>query len=163
MTLRLVRVDDRLIHGQITTFWTRNIQADMILVADDKAANDPLQKNLMKIAVPSGVDVEVLAVEQAGQRLMSSEWGDRQVFLILRSPVSLLELVQMGVPIEAANVGNVGGGEGKERLTKQVAATPEEMEAWHALDEAGVQLEVQWLPGDSKTDLNRILRERRGR
>jgi len=94
---------------------------------------------------------------------MSSEWGDRQVFLILRSPVSLLELVQMGVPIEAANVGNVGGGEGKERLTKQVAATPEEMEAWHALDEAGVQLEVQWLPGDSKTDLNRILRERRGR
>jgi mannose/fructose/N-acetylgalactosamine-specific phosphotransferase system component IIB len=161
VALRMVRVDDRLIHGQITTFWTRNIQANTILVADDKAANDPLQSNLMKIAAPNGVDVEVLEVSDAAGKLKSGEWSDKQVLLLLRSPISLLQLVDAGVEIEHVNVGNVGGGEGKVKLTKQVAATPEEMDAWFALDARGVPLEVQWLPGERKTDLNKILQDHR--
>jgi mannose/fructose/N-acetylgalactosamine-specific phosphotransferase system component IIB len=162
MTLRLVRVDDRLVHGQITTFWTRNLQANMILVADDTAAADPMQKNLMKIAAPSEVGMEVLTVDEAAERLNQGEWQDKQILMLVRGPVPLLRLVEAGVAITDVNVGNVGGGEGKERLTKQVAATADEMEAWHTLDSKGVNLTVQWLPNESKTDLNRILKDRSG-
>lgn len=160
MTLRLVRVDDRLVHGQITTFWTRNLQANMILVADDRAAADSMQKNLMKIAAPSEVSMEVLPVAEAAERLVGGEWENKQILMLVRGPVPLLELVEAGAPITEVNVGNVGGGEGKQRLTKQVAATDEEMDAWYSLHAKGISLTVQWLPNEGKTDLNKILSER---
>ena len=160
MTLSLVRVDDRLIHGQVTTGWTRNVQANLIVVADDQAADNSMQSNLMKMAAPPGVDVEVLPVEEAAEELKAGTWDDRKVLLLLRGSRELLRLVEEGVELEKVNVGNAGGGEGKIRLTKQVAATEEEMEAWRKLNEKGIDLEVQWMPGHQRTDLNKVIRKK---
>jgi mannose/fructose/N-acetylgalactosamine-specific phosphotransferase system component IIB len=157
MPIKLVRVDDRLVHGQVVLKWTRTIGSNMILVADDIAAKDPFLQTLMRSAAPPGIDLEVHKINDAAEKLKSGEWDRKDIFVIVRNSTTLLKLVEAGVDIQFANVGNAGGGEGKVRLTKQVAATPEEMQAWHALNDRDVKLEVQWIPGDNKTNLNQIL------
>jgi len=160
MAIKLVRVDDRLIHGQITTGWVRSTGSNLIVVADDDAAADSMQKNLMKMAVPPGVSAEILFVKETGEKLIDDEWSNKNILLIVRGPIQLLDLVEQGVDIQHVNVGNAGGGEGKTKLTKQVAATPDELEAWKALDQKDIDLEVQWRPGDKRTDLNKIVQKK---
>lgn len=158
MAIEMVRVDDRLVHGQITLKWTRTIGANMIMVANDAAAKDPMRKSLMKMAAPSGVHLEVLPVDEAATQLQSNKWQNRKILVLVHNPVDLLQLVEAGAPIEHVNVGNAGGGKGKVRLTKQIHADPAEVEAWKELDQKGIDLEQQWLPGESKTDLNPIIK-----
>lgn len=157
MTIKLVRVDDRLVHGQVVLKWTRTIGANMILVADDIAAKDAFLQTLMRSAAPPGVKLEVHSIEEAAEKLKSGTWKGKEVFVIVRNALTLLDLVEQGVDIDFVNVGNAGGGEGKIRLTKQIAATEEELEAFKKLNEQGIKLEDQWVPGEKKNNLNQIL------
>ena len=69
MSLVLVRVDDRLIHGQVVGGWLPVVQAERIVVVSDLAAADPLQTGMMRLAVPEGVSVDVLSVDAAAVQL----------------------------------------------------------------------------------------------
>jgi mannose/fructose/N-acetylgalactosamine-specific phosphotransferase system component IIB len=54
------------------------------------------------------------------------------------------------------NVRNVRAAEGRKRITKEVHASPEEMNAWKQLADQGITLEAQWVPDQRKTRLNDI-------
>ena len=159
MSIKMVRVDDRLIHGQVVMKWTRTIGINLILVPNDGVAKDPLQQSLMRMAAPPGVSVELLPVEEAAGKLVSDKWANKAVLLIVRDPVDLLRIIKSGFNIEKVNIGNASGGTGKVRLTKVVHATPQELEAWKELDALGINLEAQALPGDSKANINQVLKK----
>lgn len=159
MAIKMVRVDDRLIHGQVVMKWTRTIGVNLIVVPNDKVAKDPLQQSLMRMAAPPGVSVELLPVEAAAEKLKSDKWSSKSIFVIVRDPIDLLRLINAGLKIEKVNIGNASGGTGKVRLSKVVHATTEELEAWKELDANGINLEAQALPGDSKSNINQVLQK----
>lgn len=158
MKIGLVRVDDRLIHGQVVLGWTRTVGASVILVANDKVAVDRMQRSLLKMAAPSDVAVEILSVADAAARLTEQAWPGETLLVLVRDPVDLVRLADAGVSLSQVNVGNVRYEEGRIRITKEVAATPPELAAWKRLDQMGVALECQWLPGQAITRLNEIVR-----
>jgi len=157
----LVRVDDRLIHGQVVVGWVRMVGATRIVVADDAVAKDETQKTLMQFAAPPGVKVTIIGVDQAAAALAAAQFGDENVMLLVRDPQALVRLMKGGVPMTRVNVGNVRAAPGRERLTKEVAAGPEDLSAWKELDHAGVILEAMWVPGQSTTNFNQVVRARR--
>lgn len=159
MKLVLVRVDDRLIHGQVVVGWTRSVGANHIVVANDEVAKDNTQKMLLKMATPVGVKASILTVAEAAEQLAGEKFGNDKVMVLVREPISLLELVKGGVKITKVNIGNVRAAEGRERLTKEVAASPEEIDAWKELDKLGIDLEALWLPGGSAKNFNKVIRE----
>ena len=53
MSIRLVRVDDRLIHGQVVAVWLRSVGADRIVIVDDRVAADPFLVEVLTLAAPS--------------------------------------------------------------------------------------------------------------
>jgi mannose/fructose/N-acetylgalactosamine-specific phosphotransferase system component IIB len=161
MKLAMVRVDERLIHGQVTMGWTRSLGANVILVANDDVANDPMQKNLMMLAAPPSTTVEVLGLDATVEKLSSKSWPDGTILLLVRNPVDLLYLVGKGLSLDQVNVGGVRQESASIKLTKEVSATEEELEAWKRLDERGIRIEVQWLPGQSSKSLNEVLRKYR--
>ena len=161
MKIVLVRVDDRLIHGQVALGWTRNVGATHIVVADDEVARDNTQKMLLQLATPVGVKSTVLSVSEAAAQLAAGKFGNDRVMVIVRGPHALLGLIEGGVSLTKVNVGNVRMAEGRERLTKEVAASPDEIEAWKKLDALGVKLEALWLPGGSAMDFNQVIRSHR--
>lgn len=158
MKLVLVRVDDRLIHGQVVVGWTRNVGANHIVVANDEVAKDNTQKMLLKMATPVGVKATILPVADAAQQLAEEKFGNDKVMVLVRDPQSLLELVKGGVELTKVNIGNVRAAEGRERLTKEVAASPEEIDAWKELDKMGIELEALWLPGGNAKNFNEVIR-----
>ncbi|MDB4895213.1 MAG: system mannose-specific component [Firmicutes bacterium] len=158
MKIVLVRVDDRLIHGQVVVGWTRTVGANHIVVANDEVANNSMQRTLLKMAAPAGVKVSILPVAEAGAQLAAQKFSGDNVLLLVRDPRSLMGLLEAGVQLGKVNVGNCRAAEGKKRLTKEVHASPEDMVAWKELDAAGVVLEAQWLPDQPRTDLNRVIK-----
>lgn len=158
MNIVLVRVDDRLIHGEVAVGWTRTVGATHIVVANDQAAKDHTQKMLLKMATPVGVKSTILSVAEAAAQLAAGKFRSDKVIVLVRDPQSLLDLLSGGVPFSKVNVGNVRATEGRERLTKEVAASPEELKAWRKLDEIGIQLEARLLPGNAPSDFNQLIR-----
>ncbi len=159
MKIVLVRVDGRLIHGQVTTGFARRTGANLILVANDEVAQDKGQQSIMKLAAPSGVKIEILSLQEALQGLAQRRWPNAKILMLLRSPVDLLRLVEMGLTVQKVNVGGVNNAGATIKITNEVYATPEELEAWKKLDEMGVDMSVQWEISTSPTNLNKALRK----
>ncbi len=158
MDISLIRVDDRLIHGQVVMGWTQALGIQQILVADDETAANPMQKTLLLLAVPAGVTADVLPIAEAA-RIVAASASDVKTIVLVKGPTELRALHRAGLPMTEVNVGNVHTGPGRERLTKEVHATVEEIAIWRELAAAGVRLEAQWLPGTARTDLGRLVEQ----
>ena len=149
MTLKLVRVDDRLIHGQVVAVWLRAVGADRIIVVDDKVANDPIMKDFVGAAAEFiQTPVEVYNVTDGAPRVTELAAGPQQCFVIVRSPVTALKLRQAGVPFDQLNIGGIGAGPGRKSLYKNISASPEELEAMRTLETMGTRVEIRIVADD---------------
>lgn len=158
MDISLIRVDDRLIHGQVVMGWTQALGIQQILVADDATAANPVQKNLLLLAVPAGITADVLSIQDAA-RIIAASTSDVHTIVLVKGPTELLALKRAGVSMSQVNVGNVHTAPGRRKLTKEVHATEGEIEIWRQLAGDGVHLEAQWLPGQTRTDLGKLVQQ----
>lgn len=161
MDIRVIRVDDRLIHGQVVFGWTQALGIQQILVADDATATNRTQRDLLLLAVPAGVVADVLSIADAAKVIRASG-SDVPTMVLVKGPRELLALKRAGVPVTEVNVGNVHTAPGRKRLTKEVHATDEELEIWRELANDGVRLEALWMPGQTRTDLGKLVLQDRG-
>lgn len=148
MPIILVRVDDRLIHGQVVAVWLRALPADRILVIDDTTANDAFLREVLVLAAPPGVPVEVLGVADGAPRARELAASPERAYLLLRTPATALALRQAGVEFEALNVGGLGMKPGRRSIHRTIAASPEELEAMRRLEELGTHVELRIVPDD---------------
>jgi mannose/fructose/N-acetylgalactosamine-specific phosphotransferase system component IIB len=154
MPIKLVRVDHRLVHGQVTMGWSRATGADLLLVVNDRVAGSPMDVSLMQMAVPPGVSLEVWSLEEGERAAASGIWPDGQILLLVSNPLDLRRLVEAGLSLDEVNIGGVRSEGARHKLTKEVHATDAEIEAWRALAERGLRLSVQWLPSQKRKLLN---------
>lgn len=157
MAIIHTRIDDRLIHGQVATMWTNQLGATRIMVVDDKASCDDVMKMSLKMATPSGVALSVLPVEKASARICSNAYEGQRVFLIVRSPETLIRLVENGVDIKKANVGNLTFTEGKTKISSTVAITEEQFRMFKKLNEMGIEVTLQLTPNNGSEDFISVI------
>jgi len=155
----IVRIDDRLIHGQVVVGWTRSAGVTCILVADDKTANDKIQCSLMRMATPVGLTAEFLTIEDAAEKIKSGGYDKESLMILVRGPKAVISLIDSGVEISNLNIGNLRSAPGKIKLLSHVYAIPEEIEDWKELDRRNVKMSAQILPDQSKTDFNAVLKK----
>jgi PTS system mannose-specific IIB component len=157
MSVELVRIDDRLIHGQVVTTWVKDFGIEQVLIINDKAAADKTQKTVLTMAAPSGVKVLVFGVSQFIEIIKSTPIKKRTM-LILSTSVDVLALAENGVKIEKINVGGMRMTEGRRSLSRAVAVTPEEEAAFRKLMELNLPVEIQMVPRDPVVPLSAILK-----
>ena len=97
-----IRLDDRLVHGQIVAVWLNDMKCDVLCVIDDKAATNSLQQMLLRMAVPKSTNFELLTVEEGAKYLL--EEIDEKIFLIVGEIETITRLVDLGVPIKEVNL-----------------------------------------------------------
>lgn len=156
MAVELVRIDDRLIHGQVATTWTRNYEIEQILIIDDKAKNDPVAQSVANFAVPAGVKVVIFGVKQFGEILKKTEIKKRTL-LLLTNPIDILYLVNEGLNIKEVNAGGMRFNETRKRLSKAISVTEEEHQAFMELMDKGIHINVQMVPKDPRVDYKSLL------
>lgn len=114
----MTRIDNRLVHGQVGVTWTNTLGANLVVVANDEAAADPVQQNLMDMVVAEGVQTRYFTLQKTIDVIHKA--ADRQkIFLVCKTPQDVLRLVQGGVPIRFVNVGNMHFAEGSGRCIKR--------------------------------------------
>jgi len=156
MNIALVRIDDRLIHGQVVIGWIPQLKAQAVVVAADAAASDETQTELMRMAMPEGVELLVLGVAEAARRIQAD--GDpRRVLVLTPGPREALALLEAGVRFTVVNVGGLHYTAGRVQLGKAIYLSVEDREALRSLARKGVTLEGRALPGDSALDVLEML------
>jgi PTS system mannose-specific IIB component len=146
MAIIHVRIDDRLIHGQVAMIWTNSLSATRIMVVDDDASNSELVKMSLKLATPTSVSLSVLTIEKAASRIISGAYDGQRVLLVIRSPENLLKLIKQGVLIESANIGNQAPKGASRQLNDTVALSEASIDACRMLRKLDVKLTLKRLP-----------------
>ena len=146
----LVRVDNRLVHGQVLEAWLPALDAHGILVADDEAAGNVLARSAMALAIPPGVNFEVLRVEAAAGLLRPGGKGPQapRTLVLLRDVRDAVALSEAGVPVPQLNLGNVHFGRGRKQVSPSVFLDAGELAALEKLSQAGTQVEVRAVPSE---------------
>jgi mannose PTS system EIIAB component len=147
-----LRVDERLIHGQIAMVWSRELNLHGILVADDQAADNETQQMALKMAVPSGIKVLIRSIDNVAQILKDPRARTRRMLVLVRTVASALRLAEKVPNMNYLNIGNVGKAvEGEKKvLTQFVMLTPEELHNLEELVKIYPETALQNLPSDKK-------------
>lgn len=126
MSISLLRIDDRLIHGQVVMTWIRHIQCTQIKIVDQKTANDEFMCKLLLSVAPKGISLEIMGVEEAVAAFSEWESSDENVMVIVRSPMTLQEMASGGIVFKSINVGGIAISANRKKFHKNVALTEEE-------------------------------------
>lgn len=157
MSIEIIRVDDRLIHGQVAIGWTRSRGINTILAIDDVTAKDRMQCQLMKMATPPGVTPYFLTVEDAVEKILKDTYKNKKVMILVKGPAELSALLDKGIAMSEVNIGNQRSGENKIQLASQMFATKEELNLWKQISDKGVKLYAQGVPGGAYLNVNEAL------
>lgn len=153
MGVTLLRIDDRLIHGQVVEGWVPLLRVNLVVVVSDAAAGDEIQTALMKMALPPSVGLLVLPVAGAAAALTAPQMGARSALVLVPGPAEALALVEQGLPLDRVNVGGLHHTVGKVQLGRALFLDEKDRLALRALAAKGVRLEGRALPGDPEEDL----------
>lgn len=153
-----IRIDDRLIHGQVAAYWSNVLQATRIMVINDDVANNDMQKKVLRMAAPTGIATSIITKEKAFNNISAGKYQGQRVLVIFKNPEDILELVKKGLPIKAVNVGNMGTKDNTTAIKKSVNITEDDRIAFKELDNMGVKLTAQMVPDDPDEPLSKYLK-----
>ncbi len=156
MALKLVDIDDRLIHGQVATTWIPDFGIESAIIVSDKVANDPVQKSVAGMAVPN-IKVSVFGVQKFIDVLKKTELK-KATMVLFTNPIDALELKKNGLDFSYLNVSGMRFNDQRTRLHKNMSVTKEEKEAFEELINMGVEVWMQTTTRDSKEPVSELLK-----
>lgn len=149
--IKFMRLDDRLIHGQVATTWVHHVSPQAIVLADDLTAGDPMRRSLQKMSAPKGYPLGIYGVEEAVEK-MRGKLAKTEVFLLCAN-VSAARDLCLALRPESLDLGNLGYKEGYENLMGRLWVSERDKEALSEIQRAGVRVYAQMLPNEPAVDL----------
>ncbi|SEG57015.1 PTS N-acetylgalactosamine transporter subunit IIB [Vibrio hangzhouensis] len=149
------RIDERLLHGQIRITWGKHTEANLILVANDEAAEGPnaaFMQAGMKASAGGEYAVRFFSIQKTIDVIHKAS-PQQKIFVLCNSPTDVARLVEGGVPITHCNVGNMHFHEGKQQIAKTVSVDAKDIEAFERLTAKGVACTIQNTPDQSPIDV----------
>ncbi len=150
MKIGLARIDDRLIHGQVATRWTKETDVTRIIVISDEVAADHVRKTLLTQVAPPGVTAHVVDVAKAIRVWNNPKYAGDRVMFLFTNPTDVWRLVEAGVDIKSVNIGGMAFRQGKTQVNNAVSVDEKDIEAFKKLNERGIELEVRKVSSDSR-------------
>ncbi|HDL7933301.1 PTS N-acetylgalactosamine transporter subunit IIB [Yersinia enterocolitica] len=149
------RIDERLLHGQIRITWGKHTEANLILIANDDAADGPNSAFMqagMKASAGGEYAVRFFSIQKTID-VISKASPRQKIFVLCNNPTDVARLVEGGVPITHCNVGNMHFHEGKRQIAKTVSVDEHDLNAFRRLIENGVTCTVQNTPDQTPVNI----------
>ncbi len=156
--LVFVRIDDRLIHGQVVEGWVNYLKATSILVADDKVAANALQRSILEISVPHGLKVFIGTVADISEQVRSASQSAERAILLFSNPSDALRALKAGLPCPALNIGGMHYVPGKRKLLDVLAVDEGDLKALQEIVAMGVKVDVQTVPTKRPLPLEKVFK-----
>lgn len=155
--IKLVRVDERLVHGQVALAWTNSLGADSILIVNDSVKKDSLRQKTLKLAAPAGIKFVVKTVAEAKELLSGTKTEKYKLFVIVDNTADALELVRHVPAIRKINLGNMKMKEGARAITKSICVTQEDEANIREMGALDAEVLCQAIPTEKPEEALRLI------
>ena len=156
MSIELVRIDYRLIHGQIATTWINDYNIEQVLIVDDNVVQDKMQQSVISMTAPANVKVKVFGVDSF-IGIYKKNPIKRRTMIVLTNSIDAYRLLAGGVQIDYLNVGGMRYLDGRTKIARAVSVTPEEREAFKKIIEMGIDVRIQMIPRDEIVEMKNVI------
>ena len=150
MTIKIVRIDDRLIHGQIVQGWLKTVDVDKILIVSDEVANDEMQQVLLSMAVPSSVKLVIKNIKDASYEIANEVYENDKLMILFSNPQDIVKMIDNGIKFQSINIGGMHYAHGKKQLLANLSVDKSDVIAFLKLISFGIELETRALPQDDR-------------
>ncbi|MCK9274054.1 MAG: PTS sugar transporter subunit IIB [Syntrophales bacterium] len=144
----MVRIDNRLVHGQILESWVPFLKTAKIIVVNDQVASDLFMESVIKMAVPHDIELFVYPVEEFAKSYAGSRSIGRNTIILFADVEDVINAYQWGFRFESLNIGNVNGGSDKRCVISHIFMSSNEINDLMALANNGVEIEIRGVPPD---------------
>jgi PTS system mannose-specific IIB component len=155
----LCRVDTRLLHGQVATTWTKQVNPDRIIVVSDAVSKDNLRKTMIIQAAPPGVHAHVIPVQKMIDVAHDPRFGGTKAMLLFENPQDVLRAVEGGVDIKTVNLGSMAYSKGKVVANQAIAMDENDVKTLETLEQKGIKFDVRKVPSDSAENFDALLKK----
>ena len=158
--VKMLRVDERLLHGQVAVTWVNDVAPDAILVANDEIMQNEMGKLALKMAKPASVKLAIKDMDGAVELLKDSRSKGVAIFIIVRTVKDALYLVEKtGTEINHVNIGGIRKKEGGKSIAPAVFVTDDDIKIIRQLSELVEKVEFKMVPSDSGKSAKSLLKE----
>ncbi len=155
--IALIRVDFRLVHGQVVVKWSKVAKVSKIIVINDVIANDKTLKSVYKMAAPAGVKVLCYSFEKAMEKYRESRFGDGRAMIMFKDINDCYRAFKAGFDMPKLQLGNAPRGADKKPLSNEVYVTEKEKELLKEMSEAGVDIVIHTIPEAAGVSFHKLI------
>ncbi len=159
MQIMLTRIDDRLIHGQVTTGWSKEFQISRIIVINNDISKDTIRVKLLKQVSPPNITSHVVNIKKFIKVYNNPKYFGEKVLLLFTNPKDIIKIIQKGVKIKSINIGGISYQKGKKQITNAVSVNKDDIKSFYKLHKMNIELEIRKVPNDKKINLIDILKK----
>lgn len=163
MPILLTRIDDRLIHGQVVVGWAQELKINHIIVVNDEIVSNDMQKFLFRMATPNDINLSILTINEAAQKIAGREFDDDSAMILVKSPADIVSVIKAGGKVAEVNIGGMHFESTKTQLFDAVFVDDEDVAAFKELIQMQVTLEVRMVPTDKKKNIIQVIEEKYGK
>lgn len=154
MPISLVRVDDRLIHGQVVESWIPHLGINEIIIVSNEVAKDEMRKTIMKFATPENVNLKILDIDSAYEYLLDAQNSPKNILVLLPGLREAVELINKGFKFSSLNVGGMHYSAGKtQSIGKAIFLSTDDCKYLKFIAGTGVKIEGRGVPSDKPINL----------
>ena len=154
--IKSLRVDHRLLHGQVAFSWTSHLGADCILLASDSLLNDELRLTTVKIARPPGIRLVAKNINDSIQAVKSGV-TDKYKLFIVTDTIEDAARIARECQVKSINLGGTKSAKDKTKLSKAIYVTEHEKEVLRELIQEGIELNIQMIPSEKRISAESVL------
>ncbi len=152
--IKHIRIDERLIHGQVATMWCNYLAVDRIMVVNDKANGSEFEKKMLRMATPTTIQLSVLTIEKAIDRIQNGQYDNEVVLMIIKSTKDALAMHENGYEFSSLNIGNISKKDDNPiQIFNGVYLNEVDQKVIKRLKEKNVEISSRMVPNDSSKKL----------
>lgn len=155
--IKLLRVDFRLIHGQVITKWYAQSRANGILIIDDTLAQDPFMADIYKMSAPEGCQVSIRSVDDAARAWSKNDLGDARLLVLFRDVEQLYRAWKLGFPIPDVQIGGLGSAPGRTVVFGPITLDDADASMLKHMANEGIYIYLHQVPEEGKMDFSKVL------
>ncbi|MCG2726583.1 MAG: PTS sugar transporter subunit IIB [Elusimicrobia bacterium] len=158
MSISLVRIDDRLIHGQIVESWIPNLDIGEIVVVSDEIVEDETRRAIMRFATPDNIDLKIMSVQGALKYFQGADKSKINVLILLQGLKEIVELLDGGFKVSKLNIGGMHYSAGKNQsIGRAIFLSNEDCAYFKNISGRGIEIEGRGVPTDSPVDIMKVI------
>lgn len=154
MSINLVRVDYRMIHGQVITRWIKQCDINEIDAIDDPLSQDEFMQDVFKMAAPKGVKINIWSTDQAVEEQKKGSLDKRKCLLLFKNVPSIYSAVNKGLELKEIQIGGLGGGPGRKAVNNAITLSRDDADKLQELEKKGIHIYLQTTPDYPSEELD---------